>query len=86
MDGMTVGSPTPRIDGIAKVTGWAKFTGDLDFPGLPETKINRSSRIATVYLFIAARQLLRRDALPIAAPAVRLRIIWFIDLQPASNR
>ncbi|MDP2600989.1 MAG: xanthine dehydrogenase family protein molybdopterin-binding subunit [Deltaproteobacteria bacterium] len=42
MDGMTVGSPTPRIDGIAKVTGWAKFTGDLEFSGLLEAKILRS--------------------------------------------
>ena len=42
MDGMTVGSPTPRIDGIAKVTGRAKFTGDLDFAGLLEAKILRS--------------------------------------------
>ena len=42
MDRMSVGSPTLRIDGIAKVTGRAKFTGDLDFAGLLEAKILRS--------------------------------------------
>ena len=39
---MTVGASTPRIDGIEKVTGEAKFTGDLIMPGLLEAKVLRS--------------------------------------------
>jgi len=42
MDGMTIGAPTPRIDGIDKVTGAAKFTGDLRFLDLLEAKVLRS--------------------------------------------
>ena len=39
---MTVGAATPRIDGIEKVTGAAKFTGDLRFADLLEAKVLRS--------------------------------------------
>jgi CO/xanthine dehydrogenase Mo-binding subunit len=39
---MSVGRSAPRIDGVEKVTGAAKFTGDLDFPGLLEAKVLRS--------------------------------------------
>jgi CO/xanthine dehydrogenase Mo-binding subunit len=39
---MSVGSSTPRIDGVEKVTGQAKFTGDLAFPGLLDAKVLRS--------------------------------------------
>ena len=39
---MSVGSSTARIDGVEKVTGQAKFTGDLAFPGLLEAKVLRS--------------------------------------------
>ena len=39
---MIVGASTPRIDGIEKVTGEAKFTGDLIIPGLLEAKVLRS--------------------------------------------
>ena len=39
---MTVGVSVPRVDGIEKVTGAAKFTGDLVLPGLLEAKILRS--------------------------------------------
>jgi CO/xanthine dehydrogenase Mo-binding subunit len=39
---MAVGVNCPRIDGVEKVTGAAKFTGDLDFPGLLEAKVLRS--------------------------------------------
>lgn len=38
----TIGSPTRRIDGVEKVTGAAKFTGDLNFPDLLEAKVLRS--------------------------------------------
>ena len=39
---MAVGISAPRVDGIEKVTGEAKFTGDLDLPGLLEAKVLRS--------------------------------------------
>jgi CO/xanthine dehydrogenase Mo-binding subunit len=39
---MPVGSSIPRVDGVAKVTGAAKFTADLVFPGLLEAKVLRS--------------------------------------------
>ena len=37
-----IGSNVPRIDGIEKVTGAAKFTGDLNFSELLEAKVLRS--------------------------------------------
>ncbi|MBM4299735.1 MAG: xanthine dehydrogenase family protein molybdopterin-binding subunit, partial [Deltaproteobacteria bacterium] len=37
-----IGSPTRRIDGVEKVTGVAKFTGDLNFSDLLEAKVLRS--------------------------------------------
>jgi CO/xanthine dehydrogenase Mo-binding subunit len=39
---MPVGVSVPRVDGIDKVTGEAKFTGDLSVPGLLEAKVVRS--------------------------------------------
>jgi CO/xanthine dehydrogenase Mo-binding subunit len=39
---MAVGANALRVDGIEKVTGQAKFTGDLSFPDLLEAKILRS--------------------------------------------
>jgi CO/xanthine dehydrogenase Mo-binding subunit len=39
---VSVGASTPRVDGIEKVTGAAKFTGDLNFPNLLEAKVLRS--------------------------------------------
>ncbi len=39
---MIVGASIPRIDGVEKVTGAAKFTGDLAMPGLLEAKVLRS--------------------------------------------
>ncbi|HEX2228356.1 MAG TPA: xanthine dehydrogenase family protein molybdopterin-binding subunit [Candidatus Binatia bacterium] len=39
---ISVGTSTPRIDGIEKVTGQAKFTGDLEFADLLEAKVLRS--------------------------------------------
>ena len=39
---MTIGAATPRVDGIDKVTGAAKFTGDLGFGDLLEAKVLRS--------------------------------------------
>ena len=39
---MTVGASTHRVDGIDKVTGAAKFTGDLAFADLLEARVLRS--------------------------------------------
>ena len=39
---MAVGVSAPRIDGVEKVTGTAKFTGDLAMPGLVEARVLRS--------------------------------------------
>jgi CO/xanthine dehydrogenase Mo-binding subunit len=39
---MAVGVSSPRIDGVEKVTGAAKFTGDLAIPGLLEARVLRS--------------------------------------------
>ena len=35
---MTVGVSTPRVDGVEKVTGAAKFTGDLAFPWIARSQ------------------------------------------------
>jgi CO/xanthine dehydrogenase Mo-binding subunit len=39
---MSIGISVPRIDGVEKVTGAAKFTGDLAIPGMLEAKVLRS--------------------------------------------
>jgi len=40
---MSIGVSVPRIDGIEKVTGAAKFTADLAMPGMLEAKVLRSA-------------------------------------------
>jgi CO/xanthine dehydrogenase Mo-binding subunit len=39
---MTIGISVPRVDGVEKVTGAAKFTGDLAIAGMLEAKVLRS--------------------------------------------
>ncbi|HEY1236125.1 MAG TPA: xanthine dehydrogenase family protein molybdopterin-binding subunit [Candidatus Binatia bacterium] len=39
---MTIGISVPRVDGVEKVTGAAKFTGDLAVAGMLEAKVLRS--------------------------------------------
>jgi CO/xanthine dehydrogenase Mo-binding subunit len=39
---MAVGTSVPRVDGVEKVTGAAKFTGDVSLPGLLEARVLRS--------------------------------------------
>jgi CO/xanthine dehydrogenase Mo-binding subunit len=39
---MAVGVSTPRVDGVEKVTGAAKFTGDFSFSDLLEARVLRS--------------------------------------------
>jgi len=38
----TIGKPLPRIDGIEKVTGGARFTVDMAMPGMLHGKFLRS--------------------------------------------
>ena len=37
-----IGKPTPRVEGIEKVTGAAKYTADVTFPGMLWAKVVRS--------------------------------------------
>lgn len=39
---MAVGVSAPRVDGVEKVTGAAKFAGDISFPDLLEARVLRS--------------------------------------------
>jgi CO/xanthine dehydrogenase Mo-binding subunit len=58
---MAVGVSAPRVDGVEKVTGAAKFTGDLGFPGLLEAKVLRSPMPHAEIVSIDAS---RAEALP----------------------
>jgi CO/xanthine dehydrogenase Mo-binding subunit len=49
---MSIGISVPRVDGIEKVTGAAKFTGDLAIPGMLEAKVLRSPVPHAVIEFI----------------------------------
>ena len=40
---MAVGKAVPRLDGVAKVTGRARYTDDMPLPGMREAKYLRSS-------------------------------------------
>jgi CO/xanthine dehydrogenase Mo-binding subunit len=66
---MTVGASTRRIDGVEKVTGAAKFTGDLNFSDLLEAKVLRSPLAHAEIISIDTK---RAEALPgVAAILVR---------------
>jgi CO/xanthine dehydrogenase Mo-binding subunit len=56
-----VGQSVPRVDGIDKVTGKAKFVGDLSLPGMLQGKILRSTYPHARLVSIDARQ---AEALP----------------------
>jgi CO/xanthine dehydrogenase Mo-binding subunit len=58
---MAVGISTPRVDSVEKVTGAAKFTGDLSMPGLLEAKVLRSP---FPHAKIAAIDISKAKALP----------------------
>src|SRR5205085_1690009 len=38
----TLGHPTPRIDALKRVTGQAKYTGDIKLPGMLYARVLRS--------------------------------------------
>ena len=40
---MAVGKPVQRVDGVAKVTGKARYTDDFSMPGMRVAKFLRSS-------------------------------------------
>src|SRR5579883_820489 len=54
-----IGTPTSRVDGIAKVTGAAKYAGEFSFPGLAYAAVVTSTipkgRIAKIDASDAAR-------------------------------
>jgi len=58
---MIIGSKIPRVDGLEKVTGEAKFTADLRFPGMLEAKVLRSPLPHVAIESIDAR---KAEALP----------------------
>jgi len=58
---MIIGSKIPRVDGLEKVTGEAKFTADLRFPGMLEAKVLRSPLPHAAIESIDAR---KAEALP----------------------
>ena len=38
-----LGENFPRVDGPAKLRGWAQFTADVDMPGMVYAKVLRST-------------------------------------------
>jgi xanthine dehydrogenase YagR molybdenum-binding subunit len=54
-----VGKPTPRLDGVAKVTGAATFTADVRLPGMLHARVMRSphphARIRSIDTSLAER-------------------------------
>ncbi len=58
---MVVGISVPRIDGVEKVTGAAKFTGDLAIPDVLEAKVLRSP---LPHAAIASIDLAKAESLP----------------------
>jgi len=57
----TVGKPSGRVDGVEKVTGQARYTGDIALPGLLEGKVLRSPFPYAAIEFIDAH---KAEALP----------------------
>jgi CO/xanthine dehydrogenase Mo-binding subunit len=39
----TIGENFPRVDGPAKLRGWAQFTADVEMPGMVYAKVLRST-------------------------------------------
>src|SRR6476620_4298450 len=58
---MSIGISVPRVDGIEKVTGAAKFTGDLAIPGMLEAKVLRSP---LPHALIESTDIIKAAALP----------------------
>src|SRR5918992_122000 len=75
-----VGRSVPRIDGIEKVTGKAKFVGDLALPGMLQGRILRSSYPHARILSIDAT---KAEALP--GVAAVLTSADLTDLNPTYN-
>jgi CO/xanthine dehydrogenase Mo-binding subunit len=76
-----VGTSVPRVDGIDKVTGRAKYTGDLIIPGLMEGKFLRSPYAHARIIAIDAKE---AEAMPgVAAVITRAD---FADMSPYIGR
>src|SRR5213592_3052675 len=74
-----VGQSVPRVDGIEKVTGKAKFLGDLVIPGMLHGKIFRSPYPHARILSVDAS---KAEALPgVAAVLTAAEAISLIDVQ-----
>ncbi|MBN1137179.1 MAG: molybdopterin-dependent oxidoreductase, partial [Anaerolineae bacterium] len=68
-----VGRPTPRVDGVARVTGQARYTHDLQLPGMLIGRFLRSPHPHARLVGIDSR---RAEALP------GVWLVWHIDQPP----
>src|ERR687897_2972451 len=75
-----VGQSVPRVDGIEKVTGKAKFLGDLNVPGMLHAKILRSPYPHARILSVDAS---KAEAVPAVAAVLTAADIG--DLVPTYN-
>ena len=80
-DFSTVGISVPRVDGIDKVTGRAKYAGDLLIPGMIEGKFLRSPYAHALILSIDTSQ---AEALPGVVAIVTSKD--FTDVSPYMGR
>ena len=76
-----VGSSVPRVDGVDKVTGRAKYAGDLSVPGMIEGKFLRSPYAHARILSIDTRE---AEALPGVVAVVTSKD--FTDISPFAGR
>src|SRR5258708_25222252 len=71
-----VGKPTPRIDGPLKATGAARYTYDIELPGMLYSAIMRSpwppARIRDIYLSSGQHLSGRRAVRSLAARDIRI--------------
>jgi CO/xanthine dehydrogenase Mo-binding subunit len=76
-----IGTSVPRVDGADKVTGKAKYTGDLAIPGLMEGKILRSP-----YAHARIKAIDTRDAEALPGVVAVLTRADFTDSSPYIGR
>ncbi|HWP56730.1 MAG TPA: xanthine dehydrogenase family protein molybdopterin-binding subunit [Candidatus Acidoferrales bacterium] len=76
-----IGTSVPRVDGVAKVTGRAKYAGDLVIPEMIEGKVLRSPHAHARVRLIDARE---AEAMPGVAAVLTARD--FSDISPYMGR
>src|SRR5919106_3818311 len=76
-----IGTSVPRVDGIAKVTGKAKYAGDLVIPGMLEGKFLRSP-----YAHARIRSIDTREAEAIPGVITIITSKDFTDISPYMGR